>query len=84
MIVANYLVIHQLEDCLHPEPVLEVTPDEPSTQVGRLTRGNDNSARYMGLLPRKTREERTQDPVLEPEPEPIPLQMEVNNIKTLH
>ena len=78
--LANYLVIHQLEEHLHP--IQTVQTAEPSVQPVRTTRGVNNSAKYNDLLSRKLREERAQDRVLESVAKPI--EMEVNSRAHFH
>ena len=57
--LANCLAIHQLEECLHPVQAVQTV--ERSVQPVRITRGVDNSAKYMDILPRRLREERAQE-----------------------
>ena len=78
--LANCLVIHQLEEHLHP--VQTVQTAKPSVQPVRTTRGVNNSAKYNDLLPRKLREERAQDKV--PESVAKPIEMEVNSRAYFH
>ena len=78
--LANCLVIHQLEEHLHP--VQTVQTAEPSVQPVRTTRGVNNSAKYNDLLPRKLREERAQDRV--PESVAKSIEMEVNSRTHFH
>jgi hypothetical protein len=73
--LANCLAIHQLEECLHP--VQTVRTVEPSVQPVRITRGVDNSAKYMDILPRRLREERAQEN--EPALTARPLEIEVHS-----
>jgi hypothetical protein len=78
--LTDYLAIHQLEELLHP---IQIVPTvEPSVQPVRTTRGMDNSAKYIDILPRKLREERGQDN--EPEPVAKPIEMEVNSKAHFH
>jgi len=80
MRLANCLAIHELEEMLSPPQVIQISI-ETSTQSAvsdRTTRGKNNSARYLDLLPKKSREERIQDADLEQEF--IPLKMEVINV----
>ena len=78
--LANYLVIHQLEEYLHP--VQTVQTAEPSVQPVHTTHEVNNSAKYNDLLPRKLREERAQDRV--PESMAKPIEMEVNSRAHFH
>ena len=78
--LTNCLVIHQLEEHLHP--VQTVQTAEPSVQPVRTTRGVNNSAKYNDLLPRKLREERAQDRV--PKSVAKPIEMEVISSAHFH
>jgi hypothetical protein len=59
LILANSLVIHELEEQLHYVPLAESL--ESSIPRIRTTRGVDNSSKYLDILPRKLREERAQE-----------------------
>jgi hypothetical protein len=67
------LAIHILEEMLSSPQI----PTEISTQSDRTTRGKNNSARYIDLLSKKSREERTREADLEQES--VSLETEVIN-----
>lgn len=59
--LTNYPAIHQFEEHLHPiEIISSDSSGESNVQPeARAIRGKNNSAKYMDILPKKSREERT-------------------------